>query len=150
MSTSNTTPLKGPLVGVGAVVFGPDDQVLMIRRGKPPRKGAWAIPGGHQEWGETVFECAAREVQEETNTTCVVQGFVDFVDAIAQGDDGTVHQHYTLLDVWAEWQAGDPVAGDDAMAAAWKSPAEIAEMDLWPETRRIIDMARKIRGRVIP
>ena len=57
-----------PIVGVGAVVFR-DDRSLLIRRGKPPRMGDWSLPGGMQEIGETVFEAAAREVQEETGVT---------------------------------------------------------------------------------
>ena len=136
---------KAPLPGIGVVVFGPDDRILMIRRGKPPRKGQWAIPGGHQEWGETVFECAAREVQEETAIVCDVKALIDFVDAIARDENGKVEKHYTLLDVWAEWQSGAPVAGDDAMAAAWKTADEIEALERWPETRRIIALATEKR-----
>ena len=36
-----------PIVGVGAVVFR-GAEVLMIRRGKPPRMGDWSLPGGMQ------------------------------------------------------------------------------------------------------
>lgn len=41
--------------------------VLLIRRGKAPGKGLWALPGGHVEQTETAFEAALRELSEETS-----------------------------------------------------------------------------------
>lgn len=41
-------------------------QLLLIRRGGHPYKDMWALPGGFLEKGETVEECALREMQEET------------------------------------------------------------------------------------
>lgn len=137
--------MNKPEIGIGAVVFRGDD-VLMIRRGKPPRKGDWAIPGGRQELGETVAEGARREVQEETGVTCRIGGLIDVVDGISRDDAGQIIYHYTLVDMWGEWLSGDAVAASDAMAACFMGAAEIATLGLWPETRRIIDMARRLRA----
>lgn len=134
-----------PEIGIGAVVFRGDD-VLMIRRGKPPRKGDWAIPGGRQELGETVAEGACREVQEETGVICRVGGLIDVVDGISRDATGQIIYHYTLIDMWGEWLSGDAAAASDAMAACFMDAVEIATLDLWPETRRIIDMARRLRA----
>ena len=38
----------------------------MVRRGSPPAKGLWAIPGGSVRLGETLRQAAEREVYEET------------------------------------------------------------------------------------
>ena len=54
-----------PWVGVGVIVFR-GDEILLIKRGRPPGLGEWGIPGGAQNLGETVFEAAEREVREET------------------------------------------------------------------------------------
>lgn len=40
-------------------------QVLLIQRAKAPWDGAWTLPGGRLEPGETAEECATRELKEE-------------------------------------------------------------------------------------
>ena len=43
-----------------------EPKVLLIQRGNPPFKGAWAFPGGFMNMDETTEECAIRELEEET------------------------------------------------------------------------------------
>src|SRR5258707_8500479 len=52
-----------PQVGVGVVVVRDGKVLLGLRRGSHG-SGAWALPGGHLEWGESVESCARREVTE--------------------------------------------------------------------------------------
>ena len=134
-----------PIVGVGAVVF-KDDAVLLIRRARPPRAGRWSLPGGAQELGETWVACAHREIAEETGLEIELIGIVDVVDAITRDDAGRVLRHYTLVDVAAEWRAGEPVAGDDAADARWVPRAELGGYALWSETVRIIEAAAALRA----
>lgn len=135
-----------PFVGVGAVVF-KDRQVLLVRRGRAPRKGLWSLPGGLQEIGETVFAAARREVLEETGLTIEVMELVDVVDSITRDAEDRARYHYTLVDVRAEWRAGEAVAGDDAEAVAWAPLDDLARYDLWAETERVIRLAAAQRRR---
>ena len=133
-------PLK-PMVGVGVVVF-QGDEVLLVKRGKQPRKGSWSLPGGLQELGETVHEAAAREVLEEAGVAIGNLRLLDTVDSIQRDDKGEIEYHYTLIDLRADWTAGDARGGSDADDARWFTPAELEAIELWQETRRIIALAR--------
>lgn len=41
--------------------------IALIRRIRAPGRGAWALPGGFKNNNETFFECALRELEEETH-----------------------------------------------------------------------------------
>ena len=59
-----------PKVGV-SVVLKFNDMVLVGKRKGSHGDGTWAFPGGHLEYGETIFECGKRELEEETNIKTV-------------------------------------------------------------------------------
>lgn len=59
-----------PAVTADNVIFGFDKEelnVLLIKRNLEPYKDCWAFPGGFMNIDETIEECAARELKEETN-----------------------------------------------------------------------------------
>jgi len=58
-----------PMVTVDVVVFrsaGGKRKVLLIKRGKAPFKGKWALPGGFIRMDEPLEVSALRELKEET------------------------------------------------------------------------------------
>lgn len=134
-----------PFVGVGAIVFR-DDHVLLIRRSKAPRSGEWSLPGGLQHVGETVFSAAAREVMEETGVAITVLGVVAVIDMIEPDENGAIRFHYTLIDIAAEWKAGEAVAASDAAALAWVPVDEVEALPMWGETKRVIAEALRMRS----
>jgi ADP-ribose pyrophosphatase YjhB (NUDIX family) len=52
---------------VGVIIEDREGRVLFIRRGKEPRKGFLALPGGFVDPGESAEEAARRECLEETS-----------------------------------------------------------------------------------
>lgn len=133
-----------PTPAVGVVCFRGDD-VLLIRRGTPPRLGEWSLPGGRLEWGERAADAALRELAEETGVTARLIGLVDVVDGIFQSrTSGEIWRHYVLVDYAAVWESGTPRAGDDAAEAAFFAPAALDALPLWEETQRIIAAARRM------
>jgi len=134
-----------PLIGVGVIVF-KEDRVLLIRRGKPPREGQWSLPGGRQRLGERIEEAAAREVREETGLEIAVGPLVDVVDSITRDAGDAVQYHYTLIDLLAEWRAGEARAGHDAAEVVWADPQDLAGYGLWTETERVIALALQKRN----
>ena len=110
-------------------------EVLLIRRGKPPRMGEWSIPGGRMEWGETVTAAALRELAEETGVAAELLGLIEVLDHISE------HGHAVLIDFAARWTSGEPVAGDDAIEARFFPLEEACAKVSWSETERIIRAA---------
>lgn len=135
-----------PFCGVGVVCF-KDDQVLLVKRAKPPIRWEWSIPGGGQELGETTRETALRELKEETNIDARLIGLVDVIDSVSRDEDDRIQFHYTLVDFAAEWVSGEPLADDDVSDARWAPLAEIDTLGLWSETIRVIREAERMRQR---
>lgn len=133
---------RRPVPAVGTACFRGDD-VLLIQRGTKPLAGDWSIPGGRLEFGERTSDAALRELHEETGVTARLVGLVDVVDGIfTSRRTGETSRHYLLFDYAAIWQAGEPLAGDDAAHAEWISPDRLGNLGLWDETQRIIEAAR--------
>lgn len=134
-----TIPIH-PRVGVGCLVW-KDARILLIRRGKPPGYGEWSLPGGSQELGETLFAAAEREVREETGVMARARGVLTAVDNIVRDADGTLRFHYTIVDVEADWIAGEPVAGDDALDARWADLAACEALVAWEPLKLVLRTA---------
>lgn len=133
-----------PIPCVGVIVLD-GDQVLLIRRAKPPRMGQWSLPGGRQELGETLKGCAVREVLEETGLSIQVRDLVDVFDLIDVAADGSIERHFSLIDFWGEPAGGSLAAGDDASEARWFTLSEIESLGMWDKTVSVIRRAVAMR-----
>lgn len=133
-----------PIAGVGAVIWNAAGEIVLIRRGQPPRMGEWSIPGGKLEWGESVKEALAREVREETGLEIEIVALVDVVDSVTRDEAGAVVRHYVLIDFAARAAGGTLSPGSDAADARWVPYGALGEYGLWRETRRIIEASARI------
>lgn len=90
-------------------------EILLIQRGIEPYKGSWALPGGFMKMDETIEQCTARELEEETSLKDVyLQQFGCFstVNRDPRGRVVTVAS-YALV------RKSEVRGGDDAMDARW-------------------------------
>lgn len=128
---------RTPRVAVGALVIH-NGRVLLVRRGKPPSEGLWAIPGGSVHLGETIQAAAEREIREEADIVIRAGDPLLTFDVIKRDPDGAIRFHYVIVDVAAEYVSGRPTPGDDAEDAAWVAREEITSLDMPPATRRFL------------
>jgi 8-oxo-dGTP diphosphatase len=104
-----------PALTTDAVVFDGSGRVLLIRRKFPPFRGAYALPGGFVEVGETVEAACRRELKEETG---VEAGALRLIGVYSdpkrdpRGHTCSVAFLARVGDIAAQ-------AGDDAAAAEW-------------------------------
>jgi 8-oxo-dGTP diphosphatase len=118
-----------PKVAVGAVIIH-DNRVLLVKRGKPPAEGEWAIPGGNVELGETLQQAAEREILEETGVTILAKEIVYTFESIHKDRDGNIMFHYVILDFDADYISGTPEPHDDALAVKWAAPEDSKKLNI--------------------
>jgi len=107
-------------------------EVLLIKRGTPPRQGEWSIPGGRIEAGESETDTTLSELMEETGVTSQLGPKIETIPALFEG------YNYMLHDYAATWISGEPVAGDDAALAKFVPISDITALNMWPKTEAVI------------
>lgn len=130
-----------PLVGIGVVLIR-TDEVLLVRRAKPPAAGSWSLPGGAQKLGETAEAAARRELREEAGLEAGSMRLAAHVDSIHYDAAGLVQYHYTILDFAAPWLRGEPRPGGDVSEARFVRFACLGPYELWDQALRVIAIAR--------
>ena len=126
-----------PVVAVGAVVFR-NGRVLLVRRGKAPALGEWAIPGGSVRLGETLQEATEREILEETGIVIRAGKPMFTFDVIDRDEGGRIRFHYVIADLVAEYIRGAIGSGDDAAEARWVAPDDLRRMPINQRTRQLL------------
>ena len=107
-----------PFVGIGILILNDSNEVLLGLRKGAHGEGEWSFPGGHLEFGETVFETAKRETKEETNLD------VDEMEVISVADEmryiSTDNKHYLNIGVQAKYKGGEPTVMEPHKCKEWK------------------------------
>lgn len=90
-------------------------KVLLVRRGRPPFAGRWALPGGFVNPEERVEEAVVRELSEETGLSATAVGIV----GVYSGPDRDPRKPVTTVVFSVRGPGGAPRGGDDAAEARW-------------------------------
>lgn len=122
------TPKRPVAAAIALVVK--DDRILLVRRANQPDAGRWGFPGGKIDFGEPILAAAERELLEETGVNGQALRVITAVEALDKDEAGGPRQHFILIGVLCRWLSGAPVAGDDALDAAWFSQAALNDGDL--------------------
>jgi 8-oxo-dGTP diphosphatase len=127
-----------PAITVDALVLSlKRDRVLLIKRGKPPFEGQWALPGGFVGMEETLEEAVIRELFEETQLSGVeLKQFHAFSAVDRDPRHRTISVVYTGT---ADHEGAQTGAGDDASDVRWFRTADLPRLAF--DHKEIIEMA---------
>jgi phosphoglycolate phosphatase-like HAD superfamily hydrolase/8-oxo-dGTP pyrophosphatase MutT (NUDIX family) len=128
-----------PVATVGALIFNPQGEVLMIRTHKWSHK--WGIPGGKIKPNEKSEDALRREVLEETGLKLREIRF-ELVQDCIEPPEFYKKAHFLLLNYTAVAEGSAVVLNDEAETYRWLAPADAAQLDLNGPTRVLLDHVR--------
>jgi 8-oxo-dGTP diphosphatase len=132
--------MDGPWLTVDAVIR-KGQSLLLVKRGRPPFEGMFALPGGFVETGETVEEAVMREVREETGLRTRVARLVGVYSDPKRDPRGhTVSAVFEL-----EITGGKARGGDDAAGAAFFDIGKLPPL-AFDHEKVVADHLKKRRG----
>jgi 8-oxo-dGTP diphosphatase len=113
-----------PQIAVSAAIFR-DGKVLLTRRARSPAKGFYSLPGGRVEFGESLHQALAREIDEETGLDIDIIGLAGWREVLpATAGAG----HYLIMSFAARWVAREPVLNDELDDYRWIAPEALASL----------------------
>ena len=126
------------VIAAGGVVHTPTNKILMIHR-----RGVWDLPKGKLDEGESISECAVREVIEETG----IPDDIDLGEELHRsyhvysfkGKDVLKTTYWFNMRVSAEWPL-QPQAEEDITEAVWMEKDKLPEAlhHSWPTIREVL------------
>jgi len=131
-----------PRIGSALLVRDGTNRVLLGQRNKEPLKGFWVIPGGKIHAFESIAEAAARELQEETGLTVEVGRQFGVYEIVRPPNE-----HRIVIYSWARFVGGDPKASDDLSDVKFFQAHELANLQLSPLVRRVLEDAELLQVR---
>ena len=120
-----------------AIVTNKDGMILLHRRRD---NNLWDLPGGAMEVGESIAECVAREVKEETSLDVAaryVVGIYSNPNHVIAFSDGEVRQEFSIC-FSCELLGGELRISDESSEIAYFEPAQIEQLPMHPSIRQRI------------
>lgn len=132
-----------PFLAVSAAIFRAG-RVLIVRRARPPAHGLYTLPGGVVETGETLHQAVAREVREETALAVEPLALAGYREAIMRDADARISRHFIILCFACRWLQGELALNEELAEAAWRSHAELSDLQTTEGLAEIVAAAARI------
>ena len=121
-------------------LFDSANDILLLRR---KDNDTWTLPGGTLDFGESMTDCAIREVREETGLQIRITGLIGtYTDPhiLIAYSDGEVRQEFTLVYA-AEIESGELKIDEESKEAIWVPLASAINLPLAESQRlRLLDV----------
>jgi 8-oxo-dGTP diphosphatase len=132
-----------PYFGVSLAVFR-SGRVLLARRTRPPFAGAFSLPGGLVEAGETMESAALRELREEVEINARIVAFNQCIELIGRDGAGKIRHHFVIASFAGEWIAGEAKPGLEASETVWAEPSSLASLGCTPNIAAVVEAAEAL------
>jgi 8-oxo-dGTP pyrophosphatase MutT (NUDIX family) len=116
-------------------LFDGDGRILLLRR---QDNDQWTMPGGTMDFGESLVECAVREVREETGFDIEISGLIGtYTDpnVLIAYSDGEIRQEFTVVYA-ANIKRGELRIDHESKEAGWLSIADGLSLPMADSQRR--------------
>ena len=116
-------------------LFDSHGNILLLRRKDNDK---WTMPGGTLDFGESLTDCAVREVREETGLQIRITGLIGTYSdphVLIAYSDGEVRQEFTLVYA-AEIESGDLQIDEESKEFRWVPLAAALELPLAESQKR--------------
>jgi ADP-ribose pyrophosphatase YjhB (NUDIX family) len=120
--------------GASAIVTDDQGRVLLHRHSDNER---WALPGGAMDIGETIAQCAEREVREETGLVvkaCRVVGVYSDPDHVFAYSDGEVRQEFSVCFA-CQFLSGEISKSNESLEVKFWPVKDLDTLDMHPSIR---------------
>ncbi|MEO9969081.1 MAG: NUDIX domain-containing protein [Hyphomonadaceae bacterium] len=107
--------VRVPEVGCGAYITNSDGAVLLIKRLREPEAGAWGLPGGKVDFGESAELAVIREISEELGIQISLTGLAGMTETIDGGDG----RHWVAPVYHAQIVSGEPRLMEPEKHGGW-------------------------------
>lgn len=119
--------MKYPEPTVGAIIFNPDNKVLLCKAHKWNDK--YIIPGGHIELGEKMEEALKREILEETGLKIYDIHLISIKESV-YNDSFHKKRHMIFIDYICKTDSYDVSLNDEAQEYEWVDLKDIDNYEL--------------------
>jgi 8-oxo-dGTP diphosphatase len=132
-----------PFLAASIAVFR-SGQILLVRRAKPPFAGAYSLPGGLVETGESLEEAALRELREEAQIEARIIAFNQHMELIDRDPEDKVRSHYVIASFAGEWITEEAAPGPETDEAVWVWPVQLNSLNCTPQLAAVVEAAEKL------
>ena len=126
----------------GGIVENKEGKILLMKR-----LGKWDLPKGKLDKGETIEECALREIEEETGAKglSIVSSFAETYHTYYRNEKWMIkHTHWYIVNC-KEDNKLTPETEEDIEEVTWMDPSaiEIAKLDTYPAIKKLLKLYKK-------